>query len=147
MILRLLTQAEPLYKVICDLVESQRLWTVRACYHCRPSRIGVAADLWVQRNVAEEADAFLFALASGACVTSAGRAYTLKRERGRPSKPKMSCVWPQFVQTNVLMFCTIPRIGTPTLLKRSTPRTASRRARSCGVDTMTAPSGCEYIEN
>lgn len=64
---------------------------------------------------------------------------------GSPSRPKTSCVVPQLVQTNVLMFCTMPRIGTLTFLKRSTPRTASRRARSCGVETITAPIYSQYI--
>jgi hypothetical protein len=61
------------------------------------------------------------------------------RYTGLPSKPKISCSWPQLTHTKVLMFWTMPRIGTLTFLNRSTPRTASRKARSCGVDTMIAP--------
>lgn len=56
-----------------------------------------------------------------------------------PSKPNMSWWCPQFVHTNVLIFCIMPSIGTFTFLNKSTPRTASRRAKSCGVETMIAP--------
>lgn len=61
-----------------------------------------------------------------------------------PSRPKISCACPQLEQTNVLMFCTIPNIGTLTVLKRSMPRVASLKARSCGVETTTAPGSVRY---
>jgi hypothetical protein len=38
------------------------------------------------------------------------------------------------------MFSTMPRIGTSVLRNMATPRLASIRARSCGVETMTAPA-------
>ena len=38
------------------------------------------------------------------------------------------------------MFSTMPRIGTSTRLNMATPRRASISARSCGVETMTAPA-------
>lgn len=56
-----------------------------------------------------------------------------------PSRPNTSCLWPQLVHTKVLIFCTIPKMGTLTFRKRSTPLTASRKAKFCGVETITAP--------
>ena len=38
------------------------------------------------------------------------------------------------------MFSTMPRIGISTRLNMETPRRASMRARSCGVETITAPA-------
>jgi len=57
-----------------------------------------------------------------------------------PSRPNTSWCVPQFVQVNVLMFCTMPSTFVFVFSKKSMPRTASRRARSCGVETTTAPS-------
>ena len=55
------------------------------------------------------------------------------------SCPKMCVWWRQFGHSNTLMFSTSPRTGTFTCLNISTPRRASSRARSWGVETITAP--------
>src|ERR1043166_2753397 len=47
---------------------------------------------------------------------------------------------PQCGQTKVLMFSTMPSTGTLTRRNMAMPRRASMSARSCGVDTMTAPA-------
>lgn len=63
-----------------------------------------------------------------------------KEKKNIPSRPKISATCPQFAHTNVLIFCTSPKIGTPTFSNMATPRTASRKAKSCGVETITAPA-------
>lgn len=89
-----------------------------------------------------------------------------------PSEPKM-CVWcRQLGHWKTLMFCTRPRTcretgcwcsrsstshagfkasaqitGTLTFLNISAPLRASSRAKSCGVDTMTAPDNAEANVN
>src|SRR6185437_8210057 len=56
-----------------------------------------------------------------------------------PPWPKMGCAWPQFSQTNIDMFSTIPRMGTFTFWNMTMALRASIRAMSCGVETITAP--------
>jgi hypothetical protein len=51
----------------------------------------------------------------------------------------MCSAWPQFEQTWIAMFSTIPRIGIPTFSNILRPLRASMRAMSWGVVTMTAP--------
>ena len=56
-----------------------------------------------------------------------------------PPWPKMSERSPHLGQMNVLMFSTMPSTGTPTLRNMARPLRASISARSCGVETITAP--------
>ncbi len=51
----------------------------------------------------------------------------------------MCSAWPQFEQTWIAMFSTMPRIGMPTFSNILSPLRASMSAMSCGVVTMTAP--------
>ena len=59
--------------------------------------------------------------------------------RRPPPAPKMCSSWPQFEQTCVLMFSTMPSTGTSTFWNIRSPFRASSSAMSCGVVTMTAP--------
>ena len=57
-----------------------------------------------------------------------------------PPWPKMSDRVPQCGQMKVDMFSTMPSTGTSTLRNMAMPRRASISARSCGVETITAPA-------
>ena len=51
----------------------------------------------------------------------------------------MCSAWPHFEQMWMLMFSTMPTIGTPTFSNILSPLRASSSAMSCGVVTITAP--------
>ena len=87
----------------------------------RGVRIGQFADRHVEGHLAEEGHVQAL-ISSGAAV------------------PKIWDSWPQWGQTKVAMFSTMPRIGISTRLNMETPRRASISARSWGVETMTAPA-------
>ena len=59
--------------------------------------------------------------------------------RWPPPAPKMCSTCPQFEQTWRLMFSTMPSTGSDTFSNILSPLSASARAMSCGVVTMTAP--------
>jgi len=119
------------HQFLHNLRESLSLRTFRARHHRRLPHIRIVADLRMQWDIPEQSNAHLFAFVSrtyNIINTGIFRADVI--ENSLPSRPKISWLCPQLLQVKVLMFCTMPMIGTSTFLKRSTPRTASRSARS-----------------
>ncbi len=88
----------------------------------RQAGVGRLADGHVERNLAEERHAQpLRLLARAAMAEDVGPL-------------------PQCGQMKVDMFSTMPSTGTSTLRNIAMPRRASISARSCGVETITAPA-------